>query len=637
MRIDPETSSPWMTEFHKQLVRGKHVLLYGNVVDQFLLNGEYLPLHAFLGKYLRDDRYDIIGRYDTVDGLQFLDPAMERLFEEALRSSLGGEAVASQTALPAASARPREVPRAATSLIAGLRAPDQAFTAIRTVLSQSQQAAAMVINFSDSLTGDPERLSEGERHLLIQLMKSIHNAAYQRSGPLAGRPNALVLVAGQLGKVPASLYHDNPLLALVQIPRPTWKERQGFLCSFAKNFHGGDQLKPNESAATARAFADLTDGLTAWDLEALRRTSRAEQINLATPKALVDYYKYGRRDDPWEKLDGDRIRTASQRIEQRVIGQSQAVRAVVRMLASARVGISLSESSAKAGKPKGMFFFVGPTGVGKTELAKALAELVFGDDAAFARFDMSEYAEQHAAEKLTGSPPGFVGYEEGGHLTNRVREKPFSLLLFDEIEKAHGRVMDKFLQVLEDGRLTDGKGQTSFFSQTVIIFTSNIGSDTLNLLQAPAQQLPEYKEVRAHYLAAVQAHFTRPPSQGGLGRPELLNRLGDNVLVFDLLRPQYIDGICQKFMSALVSSAREKCGLELQFPDDGLLRLIRGEMAEGDNALFGGRRVKSLLETWLEKPLNQWIFLEAPPRGSSLRITADDKGKQVLINGRPTP
>src|SRR5262249_42628374 len=218
------------------------------------------------------------------------------------------------------------------------------------------------------------------------------------------------------------------------------------------------------------------------------------------------------------------------------------------VLVSARVGVSMSEATARSGRPKGTFFFVGPTGVGKTELAKALTGLIFGDDTAFARFDMSEYAEQHAAEKLAGSPPGYVGYEEGGHLTNRVRERPFSLLLFDEIEKAHARVMDKFLQLLEDGRLTDGKGQTAYFSQSVIIFTSNIGSDRLSLSGTEDGNLPTYEAVRDHYLAAVRDHFTRPPTQGGLGRPELLNRFGDNVLVFDLLRPEYVDGISRKFL-----------------------------------------------------------------------------------------
>jgi ATP-dependent Clp protease ATP-binding subunit ClpA len=140
------------------------------------------------------------------------------------------------------------------------------------------------------------------------------------------------------------------------------------------------------------------------------------------------------------------------------------------MLTNAKVGISMSQVSGRNSKPKGVFFFVGPTGVGKMELAKSLSRLIFGDEEAFLRFDMSEYKEEHAAEKLAGAPPGFVGYEEGGQLTNKILERPYRILLFDEIEKAHPKVLDKFLQILEDGRLTDGKGQTAYFNQTVIIW-----------------------------------------------------------------------------------------------------------------------------------------------------------------------
>jgi hypothetical protein len=517
-------------------------------------------------------------------------------------------------------------------LLGSLRPPDQAFAAIRTVLGQSRVSAAMIGHFADLLTGQPDHLAEGERALLLQLKKTLHNAGYLREGPLAGRPNVLILVAGQLGKVPPWFYQENPLLALVQVPRPGWKERRSFLVSFAKHFHEGERLSPAQVEEVARDFADLTDGLAAWDLEALRRTSRAEQMPVSRPRVLVDYYKYGRRDDPWEQLDPARIRAARELMERRVIGQPVAIQAVVRMLLSARVGISLSEVTARAGKPKGVFFFVGPTGVGKTELAKALTGLIFGDDAAFARFDMSEYAEQHAAEKLAGSPPGYVGYEEGGHLTNRVRERPFSLLLFDEIEKAHGRVMDKFLQVLEDGRLTDGKGQTAYFSQSVIIFTSNIGSDRLSLAGLDAGQLPSYEAVREHYLAAVRDHFTRPPSQGGLGRPELLNRFGDNVLVFDLLRPEYVEGIGRKFLAILAATAQEKRGLKLAFTDGRVVGLVRRQMQTGDNLLFGGRRIKSLLETHVERPLNHWIFFNDPPSGTTLEVSVSEEGS-LLVNG----
>jgi hypothetical protein len=634
MRIVGESSSAWMVEFHKQLLRGKHVLLYGNITDQFLLNGEYLSLQAFLGKCLREDGYELVGRYDVVDGLQLIDPAMEPRFEEIVRGALGGGPA--PVAEPAVGdGPPRRVPRApGASLAAGLRPPDQAFAAVRTVLSQPRVSAAMVVNFCDQLLGHPEHLADGERALLVQLKKTVHNAAYLGSGPLAGRPNLLVLVAAHLGKIPSWFYLENPFLALIQVGRPTLAERRSFLIGFAKHFHEGDRLSAEQREEVARDFADLTDGLTAWDLEALRRTSRAEKIPITRPRALIDYYKYGQRHDPWEQLDAAKIRAARAQMEARVIGQPAAVQAVVNMLLSARVGVSMSEVTAKAGKPKGTFFFVGPTGVGKTELAKALTGLVFGDDSAFARFDMSEYAEQHAAEKLTGSPPGYVGYDEGGHLTNRVRERPFSVLLFDEVEKANGRVMDKFLQVLEDGRLTDGKGQTAYFSQSVIIFTSNIGSDTLDQRWAIRAEMPQYEAVREHYLAAVRAHFTRPAGQGGLGRPELLNRLGDNILVFDLLRPEHIEAICRKFLGALAAAAREKRRLELVFPDGGVVDLVRRRMLEGDNLLFGGRRIKTLLETLVERPLNRWIFFHEPAAGSTLAVTAAPGGEAVLVNGQ---
>jgi hypothetical protein len=647
MNIDASNSSGWMTEFHKQVQRGKHVLLYGNVSDLFLLNGSYLSLQKFLADYLLGAGYELVGRYDVVDGLQTINPEkMDARFEEILKTSLGGAPVApvpnslgqpTQSGERGSASSPSDPPRAVPharqgSFLGGLRTPDQAFAAIRTVLERTPPPAAIIVHFTDQLTTHSDHLPEAERNILVQLKKVIHNAGYNQTGSLTGKPNLLTLVAAHLGKVPAWFYQDNPLLALVQIPRPSWPERKSFLCNFAKHFHEGDRIATDKISEIAREFADLTDGLTAWDLESVRRTSRAEQLSIARPKALVDYYKYGRRDDPWERLDAARIRVAKEELGKRVIGQPSAVDAVVRMLLSARVGISLAGGSAKRGKPKGTFFFVGPTGVGKTELAKALSEFLFGDDSAFARFDMSEYAEQHAAEKLTGSPPGFVGYEEGGHLTNRVRERPFSLLLFDEIEKAHGRVMDKFLQVLEDGRLTDGKGQTAFFSQAVVIFTSNIGSDTLEL-STPGGALPEYDGVRDHYLAAVRAHFTRPPAQGGLGRPELLNRLGDNILVFDMLRPSYTTGICKKFLALLAESAKDRAGLILEFPDGSVVDMIRREMETATNLLFGGRRIKSLLETLVEQPLNQWVFFKAPQPATRLNITADSGTTILRING----
>lgn len=281
-----------------------------------------------------------------------------------------------------------------------------------------------------------------------------------------------------------------------QAARPSKEERRQFAINFLRpgpasgGFYSGDRInaqrpaleEPSELEHIADEFADLTDGFQAMDLEALRHTSWRERIPLQMREVwrLVDFFKFGMRHDPWEQLKPDKVRRAREELSLAVIGQPVAIKAVTTMLTAARVGLNMSADAAgRTGRPKGVFFFVGPTGVGKTELAKALTRLVFGDPGAFARFDMSEYKEEHDAEKLVGAPPGFVGYEEGGQLTNRVLEKPYSILLFDEIEKAHPRVLDKFLQILEDGRLTDGKGQTAYFNQTAIVFTSNIGASDL--------------------------------------------------------------------------------------------------------------------------------------------------------------
>ena len=382
MRISPERSSQWMVEFDKQLIRGKQVLLYGSTADMFLLNGNYVALHEFLQQYFVESGYGVVGHYDVVDGLRFTDPdGMRPAFENIVAQALGGGPQPQPQACDAAPAQPdgaRRVPRAAMANARAatpmLQAPTQALAAIREVMRHNETPAAFVVDFSDKLVSDPNHQQEAERMVLVQLQKALREAAFIPSGPLSGRRNALVTVAGQLGAVPPWFYQDNPFIALVQVGKPRPDERQAFLTRFVQGFHGGADLSPEQIDQLAAQFADLTDGLSAWDMEAIRRTSVAEQIPVARTKVLVDYYKYGQRDDPWERLDADRIRNARQAINERVIGQPAAVDAVVDMLVSARVGISMSEVTAKAGRPRGTFFFVGPTGVGKTELAKSLTE-----------------------------------------------------------------------------------------------------------------------------------------------------------------------------------------------------------------------------------------------------------------------
>ncbi len=296
------------------------------------------------------------------------------------------------------------------------------------------------------------------------------------------------------------------------------------------------------------------------------------------------------------------------------------------MLVSARGGVQVEGAGRRSARPKGVLFFVGPTGVGKTELAKATAELVFGDERAFARFDMSEYAQEHAAERLTGAPPSYVGYEAGGQLTNRMKERPFSLILFDEIEKAHPRVMDKFLQVLDDGRLTDGQGETAYFSHSLIIFTSNIGSTHIERTSEGRERVVSmlsdtlsYGDLMQHYRQQVRDHFIR------LGRPEILGRIGEeNIIVFDMLRPQHVHGILRKFLEGLTGSAQEKYGVEVTF-DASVDQAASRFCARPENVMLGGRGIRNFVVSHILPVLNTSL-LELAPGGRTLTVAHEGQG-----------
>jgi ATP-dependent Clp protease ATP-binding subunit ClpB len=305
----------------------------------------------------------------------------------------------------------------------------------------------------------------------------------------------------------------------------------------------------------------------------------------------------------------DKLLRMEDELGKRVIGQRTAVEAVSKAVRRARAGLN------DEGRPLGSFLFLGPTGVGKTELTKALAEYLFDDEASMVRIDMSEFMEKHAVSRLIGAPPGYVGYDEGGVLTEAVRRKPYQVVLFDEVEKAHPDVFNILLQVLDDGILTDGHGRTVDFKQTLIVLTSNLGSYALSTLPDGA----DATEARREVMEAVRGHF----------RPEFLNRL-DETVIFDRLGRADMGGIVDIQLRRLEKRlADRKITLSLDAP-------ARAWLAdEGYDPVYGARPLKRVIQRQLQDPLAEMLLAGDVLDGSSVTVTVGPDG--LIVGGRVMP
>jgi ATP-dependent Clp protease ATP-binding subunit ClpB len=292
-------------------------------------------------------------------------------------------------------------------------------------------------------------------------------------------------------------------------------------------------------------------------------------------------------------------------LHRRVIGQDEAIRVVSDAVRRSRAGL------ADAARPNGSFLFLGPTGVGKTELCKALAEFLFDSQDAMVRIDMSEFMEKHSVARLIGAPPGYVGYEEGGYLTEAVRRRPYSLLLLDEVEKAHPDVFNVLLQVLDDGRLTDGQGRTVDFRNTVIVMTSNLGSE---VIQEMATE-DDYPRMKAAVMELVGRYF----------RPEFINRIDDTV-VFHPLGAEQIHGIAGIQLDLLRRRLAEReLGLEVSAAAVDVLARA------GFDPVFGARPLKRAIQQRIENPLAQKILAGEFLAGDTIVVDAD--GEALVFAG----
>ena len=305
--------------------------------------------------------------------------------------------------------------------------------------------------------------------------------------------------------------------------------------------------------------------------------------------------------------EASRLLNLEKILHNRVIGQDEAVKAVCRAIRRARAGLKDPK------RPIGSFIFLGPTGVGKTELCKALGEALFGDEDSLIRIDMSEYMEKHSVSRMIGSPPGYVGYEEGGQLTERVRRKPYSVLLFDEVEKAHPDVFNTLLQILEDGRLTDGQGRVVDFKNTVIVMTSNAGAHTIKKQRTMGfgsedQREKSYEAMKENIMDEVKQIF----------RPEFLNRV-DEIIVFHALEQQDIDKIAELMLHQLSDRLKER-GIELEVEASAVHLLA----SAGFDLTYGARPLRRAIQRMVEDALSEEILAGKIHLGQKVRVSAQD-------------
>ncbi|WP_086289177.1 AAA family ATPase [Campylobacter devanensis] len=573
--------SEWIDKFKRERELKSAIIFSGNTNDIVKNdeNGMYKNMVDFLIESLKKDFKNII-LWDRVVGIKnqkvsdgFFDDEQEELKSGESNYDIGNDAQNMQNS------------------------PSKVYQDINEffgfMLQKINSETCFILDYSDYIFTSNSNLSDQEKNWLTILKKAItENTKYSLSdNDIVKRNSIIIIITKRLATIPSSFYLNDPNVCEITIPMPTRSEREDLVISADSLL----EFDPMLDKAKLNDFIDALDDFTLKDIMQIIKLSKITTPRLNYEK-IINLYKYGESKSPWEDLNREKLANINEILKERVKGQDEAIEKVKNVIIRAFTGFSGLQHSAKIKKPKGVLFFVGPTGVGKTELAKSLANFLFGDETACIRFDMSEFNHEHSDQRLVGAPPGYVGYEEGGQLTNAIKSKPFCVLLFDEIEKAHGRILDKFLQILEDGRLTDGKGETVSFSESVIIFTSNIGASDI-------ENSSDFRVVKKQFLDKVKEHFIVT-----LKRPELLNRIGDdNIVPFNFINSNdFLIEIAKSKFKRIKDFIKEKYKIhDIGFDDEKKAYNI---LANSVNKNNGGRGVLNELESKIINPLSDFVF-----------------------------
>jgi ATP-dependent Clp protease ATP-binding subunit ClpA len=600
--LQTETTPRWVKDLFRFLPVKSQFILSGNIRDRFPFpspQGQIIPMelkqNLAAGLSLRG--YEYFVSYNALDGFEpivapggNLQQARE-FFASTFSMSFG------------------ENGRCAASLA-------KAMETVESIVRHKENFVAVVLDFASRYAVRMDSLQDVEHDFFTRALMLSHTAlAHNTQAIRESQFNPILWIADRENDLPSWLSLDNPKMRAIILPKPDHMLRRSVIESFSPSLDGFAATSEQEKEKWHTVFVEQTEAMTINDVVAIVQLCRREGLAFREIGEGVRRYKLGVTEDPWKKIDRQKIRGGEEFIRQRVKGQQQAVTKCMDIIKRAVTGLSGAQGSKLGGKPRGVLFMAGPTGVGKTELAKTLTELLFGDERAYIRFDMSEFSSEHADQRLVGAPPGYVGYESGGELTNAIKEKPFSVVLFDEIEKANPRILDKFLQLLDDGVLTSGRGERTYFSEAVVIFTSNLG---IYKMDRDGNRIPNvtaddtYEEVSHKIREEISSYFKTQ-----LNRPEILNRIGENIVVFDFIRREVGEQIFDKMLGNILLKLAEGQQMKIRIAAPCLDFLREKCLQDLSN---GGRGVGNQLEAWLVNPLARALFDENALEGASLEI-----------------
>ncbi|HEX2827278.1 MAG TPA: AAA family ATPase [Burkholderiales bacterium] len=629
LTFNADLTPRWIRDLTRLTSIRSHFVVAGNIRDSFLtpLEGAttLAPLLRCLWVYLSQLGYRFVLVYDPVEGLRPYpnEPQTVELATRLFDLKLADGAMA-------------------VSL-------EKLVEIMKKVAGQREARCALVVDFASRIARQPDHLDPGEHRFFVaaeRLSLAAHpivpkgsdvstagpgSAGTDSVGTGAGKPrfNPVLWLVNRPQDLPSWLTLDSTRVSVLSIGLPDFETRLEAARHLAGLFHDYDSGDAAEQKRFASDFARLTDGLPLIALADAAQLADRLGIGFRDVDDAVQCYKVGVTENPWKKAYvKSRIAGALPFIEDRVKGQRAAVTKTIDILMRSVMGLTGAHARSTGNRPRGVLFFAGPTGVGKTELAKTLTQLVFGDERAYIRFDMSEFAEEHTGARLLGAPPGYIGYDAGGELTNAVRDKPFSVVLFDEIEKAHPRILDKFLQILEDGRLTDGRGETAYFSEAILVFTSNLGitvSDEHGRRVQNVKPGDDHGLVEQRVRGAIQDYF-----KFQLSRPEILNRIGDNIVVFGFITPEVGVQIFESMLGNVINRVREEHKIALEIAPDVAEKLRDACTRDLSN---GGRGIGNQLESMFVNPLSRALFSFDLGGRASVRVTSLEEACGVVTVG----